>query len=208
MIVTEVKKVRNNVYVKFNNSEELIIPYEIFVHNYLAIEDKLSSKERKSLEEKIEVFKIKQSSFRYLSGRNHSKKELKLKLLKKKYNKLLIENVLLDLEEKEFLNDRKFAEDYFKVQQKKKRGLLKIKASLFQKGVNRNIVEDVANSPNNDDKFLCSATEIATKKKKQLENRNFSNFELKKKLYRFLLSRGFTGDIINKTLDQLKLEVE
>ncbi|PID59699.1 MAG: hypothetical protein CR986_05375 [Ignavibacteriae bacterium] len=204
--VTEVKKVRNNVYVKFCNSEQLIIPYEIFTRNYLAVDDELSSNERKNLEEKIEIFKIKQSSFRYLSRRNHSKQELKLKLLKKKYDNSLIDNVLLELEEKEFLNDRKYVEDFFKVQQSKKKGLLKIKASLFQKGVDRNIIEKVINNLCDEQKFLESAKIIAQKKIEQLSYKNYTNTELKKKIYQFLLSRGFTGNIILEVINELKLK--
>ena len=113
MRIIDVVKKRSKVTVFLDNDESLIIPYDLFLKNTLFVDDELTEEQKRSLEEKIELYKIKQSSFIYLSGRNHSKYELKLKLLKKCYNKDLIDITLSDLERLNYLNDKEFAKQYF-----------------------------------------------------------------------------------------------
>jgi regulatory protein len=206
MRVTEVRKKGNNVYVKFDNLDELIVPYEVFVHNYIVKNDEISSERKLELEKIIELFKIKQSSFRYLSGRNHSRYELYLKLLKKKYNKQFIINTLDELEKTKLVDDCEFAKDYFSLQIKKKKGLLKIKADLFKKGVKREIIEEIVNNSADETEFLNSAKLLAERKLEQLQKRSLEKIKIKQKIFQYLAGRGFTTDIISRILNQLEFE--
>ncbi len=205
MKVTQVRRKGNNVFVVFDLDEQVIIPYELFVHNYLAKDDELSNNQINKLLEKIEIYKIKQSSFRYLSGRNHCRYELKLKLLKKKYSKFHIENVLDDLEKKQLLSDKNFAKDFFLQQQKKKKGLLKIKSALMQKGVNSEIIEETVLELSDNQIFLEQAEKLIEKKLKEIQKKDLTEIQRKQKLYQFLATRGFTSDIIREVLNKLKL---
>jgi regulatory protein len=205
MRVTEVRKKGNNVYVKFDNLNELIVPYEVFVHNYIVKNDEITNERKLELEKIIELFKIKQSSFRYLSGRNHSRYELYLKLLKKKYNKQFIQSTLDELEQNKFIDDKEFAIDYFSIQVKRKRGLLKIKADLFKKGVKREIIEEVVSNSENETEFLKSAKILADRKLEQLKKRNVKEIEMKQKIFQYLAGRGFTTDLISKVLNHLEI---
>lgn len=206
MRVTEVRKKGNNVYVNFDNLDELIVPYEVFVHNYIVKNDEISNERKLELEKIIELFKIKQSSFRYLSGRNHSRYELYLKLLKKKYNKQFIINTLDELEKTKLVDDGEFAKDYFSLQIKKKKGLLKIKADLFKKGVKREIIEEIVNNSENETEFLNSAKLLAERKLEQLQKRSLEKIKIKQKIFQYLAGRGFTTDIISRILNQLEFE--
>ena len=204
MIVTEVRKKGNNVYVKFDNYDELIVPYEVFVHNYIVKNDEVTEERKLELEKIVELYKIKQSSFRYLSGRNHSRYELYLKLLKKKYNKQFILNTLDELEKTKLIDDKEFANDYFSLQVKKKWGLLKIKADLFRKGVKRDIIEEVVNNSTDVTEFLNSAKLLAERKLVQLQKRNSDKAKFKQKIFQYLAGRGFTTAIISQVLNQLE----
>ncbi len=204
MIVTEVRKKGNNVYVKFDNYDELIVPYEVFVHNYIVKNDEVTQERKLELEKIVELYKIKQSSFRYLSGRNHSRYELYLKLLKKKYNKQFILNTLDELEKTKLIDDKEFANDYFSLQVKKKWGLLKIKADLFRKGVKRDIIEEVVNNSTDVTEFLNSAKLLAERKLVQLQKRNSDKAKFKQKIFQYLAGRGFTTAIISQVLNQLE----
>ena len=206
MVVNEVRRKGNNVYVLFNNDKKMAIPYDVFLKNYLSIDDIVTEKIISELEVKVELYRIKQSSFRYLSGRNHSKYELKIKLLKKKYNRALIESVLQDLERQQLINDVEFSNLYFRSQLRKKRGLLRIKAELFKKGINREIVEETVRGHEDDDNFLESAKAVAGKKYNILSKRNLNNKQINQKIYHFLISRGFTSNIIVETMKHLELE--
>ncbi len=204
MIVTEVRKKGNNVYVKFDNYDELIVPYEVFVHNYIVKNDEVTQERKLELEKIVELYKIKQSSFRYLSGRNHSRYELYLKLLKKKYNKQFILNTLDELEKTKLIDDKEFAKDYFSLQVKKKWGLLKIKSELFKKGVKRDIIEEVVNNSTDVTEFLNSAKLLAERKLVQLQKRNSDKAKFKQKIFQYLAGRGFTTAIISQVLNQLE----
>lgn len=206
MIVKEVTRKRNTVIVSLDNNDKLLVPYDVFLKNYLSIDEEISEKRLNKIVTESSLYRIKQSSFRYLSGRNHSKYELKIKLQKKQYDISLIQKVLVDLERQGLLNDTEFANNYYNSQLKRKRGLLQIKANLSKKGVSREIVESVSQRLNNDEEFIVSAKEIAEKKIKLLLRRNLEDKVIKQKVFQFLASRGFTTNIIMEALNQLKFE--
>jgi len=205
MVVSDVIRKRSKVTVKFDNDDEIIIPYDVYLKKYLSKNDIVTKKELKELEQEIEIYLIKQSSFRYLSGRNHSKKELELKLFKKNYNRSLVNSVINDLERQNLVNDENFAEEFFIAQQKRKRGLLKIKAELFKKGINREIIDFVSSKHHEDSIFWESAKLVAAKKYISLKKRNIESRKIKEKMYRFLSGRGFSPEIVQETIKGLEI---
>lgn len=206
MVVSEVIRKRNKVTIKFDDSTELIVPYDIYLKKYLSQNDVITKKELEELKKEIEIYLIKQSSFRYLTGRNHSKYELKLKLLKKDYKKSLVKTIIDDLERQNLLNDEHFAEEFFISQQKRKRGFLKIKSELFRKGISRGIIENVSNNHKDDTIFLESAKLIAAKKYQSLVKRNIEDRSIIEKMYRFLLGRGFSPEIVKKIIKEVEMD--
>lgn len=206
MIVKERVRRGNTVIVNLDNDDKLIVPYDVFLKNYLSVDDEISEEQKVKIETESSLYRIKQSSFRYLSGRNHSKFELKIKLQKKQYDISLIEKVLIDLERQGLLNDEQYAHSYFNVQLNRKRGLLQIKANLNKKGISREIIESVTHNLSNDDDFIANAKDIAEKKIKLLSKRKIENKVVKQKVFQFLASRGFTTNIIMETLKQLEID--
>ena len=71
-----------------------------------------------------------------LSRREHSRKELYLKLTKRFESKEDINFNLDRLEEKNLLSDSRFAEEYVQARRKKGFGPIKISAELEKRGVN------------------------------------------------------------------------
>lgn len=206
MRVTNVLKKKNKVIVSFDQDEDLIFPYDLFFEHTLFENDNITEKEREIFSDKIQIYLIKQSSFRYLSGRNHSKYELKLKLLKKQYNKELIQVVLSYLERLNYLDDIIFTNYYFKSRLKKKKGIGLIKAELSKKGVSRDIIEEIAIEFLDDPIQEESSLYISEKKLKVLRRKKLSNIQLKQKIFQFLSYKGFSTDIIKTTIDKLNIE--
>ncbi len=206
MIVTKVVKKRSKVTVYFDNEESLVIPYELFLKNTLFVDDILTEIELSKLKDKVEVYKIKQSSFVYLSGRNHSKYELKLKLLKKNYNKQLIELILSDLEALNYLDDREFAKQYINAKLKKNKGIRLIKLELSKKGVKREIIEEVSAKFLDDPRMKEAAKFLSEKKLKILQRKDQTNLQIKQKLFSFLSNKGFTPEIVKEAINNLKLD--
>lgn len=204
MIVIDVVKKRNNILVTFDNQEDILIPSALYTHLFLAKDDVLTEEQLTDIKKRIDYYKIKQNAYRYLSGRNHSKYELKTKLLRKKYQKSLIESVISDLENLGYLNDEKFALDYFKYQKGKNKGFLKIKSELIRKGIDRNILDGIEIDNNDLNDFYESAKKIADKKYLQLSQRKIDKSKISSKIYQSLLSKGFTIEIITEVMNDLK----
>ncbi|MEE9431672.1 MAG: regulatory protein RecX [Melioribacteraceae bacterium] len=206
MTVTNVTKKKNKVIVSFDEDEDLIFPYELFLKNTLFEDDEVTEKERETYSNEIQLYLIKQNSFRYLSGRNHSKFELKVKLLKKKYNKELIEVILNELEDLKYLDDKEFANYYFKIKLKRKKGVRLIQAELSKKGVRREIIEEVSLDFIDDPILEKSALIISEKKLLVLKRKDLSKSQLRQKVFQFLMRKGYSTEIIKSTIDKLKFE--
>jgi regulatory protein len=208
MTVSEIRKKGNNVKVLLSNGDELSIPYDVYQKNYFSPGDSITETQRSELLTDSEKYLIRQNSFRYLSGRNHSRFELKLKLAKKKYDKMLIENVLTNLTEEGFLDDRLFAEEYIKSKLNRNIGPLKIKSELFKKGIDREILNAVFADSFDEDIAYEKALIAAEKRYSNLKGRTIDDKKIKLKLYSFLTSKGFTAEIIKSVLEKLELSDE
>jgi len=207
MNVSELKKKGNFVHIKFENSESIKIPYELFVKHNLYVGDEISEEKFEKLTEQIRIYQIKQSAFRYLGLRNHSKSELKLKLIKKGYEKSLINKSLNDIDRLGYLNDKKFAEEFFNYQVKRKKGLYKIKAELIKKGIDRKIIKEISDEFIDHPEFENSINQLVTKKLKLYQNKKYSKIQIKQKLYLFLTQKGYSADLIQKSLDRKLKEI-
>ncbi|MCB0732818.1 MAG: RecX family transcriptional regulator, partial [Ignavibacteriae bacterium] len=102
--------------------------------------------------------------------------------------------------------DEEFAKNFYKNQLRKKRGVLKIKADLYKKGVNRNLIEKIIRENINTEDFIESAKILANKKINMLKKRDIPEVKIKQKVFQFLASRGFTSEVINKTLKIVEME--
>lgn len=146
---------------------------------------------------------VKKKALNLLSRRDHSKKELKYKLIKRGFSAEKIEDILQELINDGYLNDKKFAEEWIKNRiNKKPRGKNLIKAELLEKGVDKKIIETKLNNLLDPDKEKQMA-EILTDK--WLNKRNCKNKETKEKLYRYLKNKGFNDEIIRKIITDINL---
>ena len=136
---------------------------------------------------------LRERALRLLARREHSRFELARKLGQAGFAQHDI-NVLLDeFEEKNWLSDSRFAES-FVADHRARAGSVKLAYDLRQRGVSDAIIEDVLSK--NRDSELERAREVWRKKFRSApENAN----ETVKQM-RFLQGRGFTAEVIRKTL--------
>ena len=206
MMVVDLKKKRSFVNISFDNSELISVPYEIFLKNNMYIGDEVSPVLVARLKEQSQLYLIKQSAYRYLGNRNHSRSELKNKLLKKGFEKEQISTALKDLIRLGYLDDAQFAKSFFTLKLKQKKGPNRIKAELFTKGVDRKIIDLVIKDFIDDDQILNSVNELVIKKYNFLKTKEYSKIQIKQKVYQFLLSRGFTSELIRKSIETILKE--
>ena len=202
MILTSVRKFRNKIILHFDNFETLEIAYEVYLNSGLIKGDEVDKKKIEKLKYENEFFQTKSSAYRYLGNRNHSSFELRVKLSKKGYQKLIIEKVIKDLSAKGYIDDQKFTESFVKNRiEKRKEGIVKINSELRKKGISNEIISDVINNFTDDPIHLQNAFQLARKKYQSLKNKDLDFQKLKGRLFNFLKGKGYTTEIILKVLD-------
>jgi regulatory protein len=199
-----VKKNNRDIIILFDNGEDLFLSKEILLKSGLRKNDELSEENISSLIEENKKFYIKQAAFRYLGKRIHSTDELKLKLRQKKYDGALIDSVISDLKNSNYLDDCDFASRFADEKIKTKSwGRLKIESELRKKGISSQIISEALENKFLRGSEIDSAKELAAKKIKILSGRGLEKEKIKEKLFSFLYSRGYDYETSKETVDSL-----
>jgi regulatory protein len=139
----------------------------------------------------------------WLLGRQaYSTAQVKEKLLKKEVSPDIITQVLEKLKDYRFLDDARFAEQYVQSRQKRK-GKIALKLELRRKGIDEELAETTL-AELSDDTQLETALGLLQKQLPRLQTGDAH--KRYGKAYAFLARRGFTSDVIRKTLDVVKLQ--
>ncbi len=202
MIITRLVKKGKNVIVEVDGTDEFLIREEIVYKAGLRKNDELNEEKLEGLIRQSSLIKIKEKALDLLSRRPHSSRELKTKLIKKGFDPVQIDSVIRELKEKRYLNDFEFAKLLAEEKiGKKKKGLNLVKKALIEKGIDRNIIDEILNSYANNEILYENALISAGKKIASLDYKNLTENELKNKVRRFLNSRGYDRDTIEKVIN-------
>ena len=145
--------------------------------------------------------------FRILSRRDHSRKELKDKAYKKGYSGSYIDEILDEFEEKEYIDDRKFALKYTADKfEFNDWGPYKIRTQLFKKGISKAVVEECIRKSFATEDIKESMVALIRKKKKRYQRE--PKEKRKKKIFDFLLRKGYDSDHIFKHIDELLMIID
>jgi len=205
MIVSRIeKKDARNVVIHFDNDEVLFLSVDIFYKSGLKKNDEISDDRFSSLIKENRLFHIKQRAFRYLGRRQHSTSELRIKLKQKGYETELINEVLDDLKNKNYLDDTEFAKIFVEEKIKLKLwGEQKLRSELIKRGIKPEVISDVLRNIISDEDKLNNVMTVASKKYDTLRNRKLDKDVIKKKLNTFLNSRGYDYAVIKEVCDEL-----
>ena len=136
-------------------------------------------------------------AFRCLGNREHSRREVIVKLERKQFEPEVIERTLRKLVELGQLDDRSFAANYIRSRSKKKpSGYYKLKYELLQKGISEETIREVLEDYDNSTHCLNAAM-------KKLPLLKGDDRCRKNKMHRFLLNRGFDNHTIRETIDRI-----
>ena len=130
-----------------------------------------------------------------LSRREHSRKELFLKLINRFESQEEINLTLDKLEGKNLLSDSRFAEEYVQARRKKGFGPIKISAELEKRGVYETLISKEIDKFDDWEKIA----ELSFKKK--FPNGVSKDFRELQKQKNFLSNKGFTFYQIESVLD-------
>ena len=151
---------------------------------------------------------IKSKVFKYLARREHSRKELFDKLERKDYEPAEINYVLNELTDKGYIDDTRFAETWIRHRlERKPRGPHLIRAELKNKGVDPDIRDKLLAKLMPPRKEFEVALGLAESwlAKRTISDSEEENFELRKKLFRYLSQKGFHRSTAKKIAIELNL---
>lgn len=141
-------------------------------------------------------------AFLLLKYRQRSEKEISDRLRKKKYSEEIIKQTIDFLREKKFIDDAVFARAWIKERLARAIGPRRLSQELRLKGIDKQVIE----SNLSEAKEYYSETETI----RGLAERRFNALKdldpraAKRRVYAFLLRRGFTPDAVIDTIDQLE----
>jgi regulatory protein len=142
----------------------------------------------------------KKIAYSFLSYRQRSKKELTKKLKDKKISESGIDKIIKLLEEQKFINDSTYAKIYLESKiRNKPMGKRLLQNKLFEKGIDKDTAEKTLNENYSEEKEIESAKKLLEKYSKKIKGKDLS--EKKQKCYRYLISRGFDFEIVNKVMN-------
>ena len=141
---------------------------------------------------------------RLLLHHSRTKFELERKLIIKAYSPEICAQVIHQLSEWGYLDDKKFAENYILSLKNKGIGKRKVYYSLLNKGITTELATETTEIEINREKEIEQLAKAAEKKalyllKKTEDIYNINN--VKGKLYRFLMGRGFPPSEIKGWID-------
>lgn len=151
--------------------------------------------------ESEQKFAAREYFFRILSRRDHSRKELKDKAYKKGYSGSYINVILDEFEQKEYINDRKFALKYTADKfEFNNWGPYKIRNQLFKKGISKSVVEECIVEVFGPSAVKDSMRDLILKKRKSYQRE--PDHKRKKKIFDFLMRKGYNSNDILKHMDE------
>ncbi|MBT3188946.1 MAG: RecX family transcriptional regulator [Anaerolineae bacterium] len=142
----------------------------------------------------------------FLSYRSRSSREIRQNLRKYEVPEPLIEPVIERLEEKNFLNDKEFAQNWVENRNTfRPRGRRALSIELRQKGISDETIQTTLDELVDEEKLVYQA---GIKKARKLARRELEWQDFRKKLAAFLARRGFNYGIFSPLLSQLWEEVQ
>ncbi|MDO8573210.1 MAG: RecX family transcriptional regulator [Candidatus Daviesbacteria bacterium] len=149
-----------------------------------------------------EVGKLIEKMYRWFGLRQHSEKEVRDYFRRKTFSQLVIDAVVDVLKKKGMIDDLIFAKAWTEARRRsKQKGIRAIKAELFQKGIAKEIIEEVVSSRSS----AVSEEDLAklALEKKMRTWRNLDPQKFKQKAYEFLMRKGFEYEVIKGIIEKL-----
>ncbi len=144
--------------------------------------------------------KARDYAFFLLKFRLRSENELLQRLKLKKIPEETIKEVASFLKEKRFIDDHVFASAWINSRLKRPLGLRRIKQELRQKGVDKEIIE-AQTAKLEDYSEVETVLDLARGRLNRLKG--IDQVSAKRRIYAFLLRRGFSPEVVIDTLNQL-----
>ena len=205
IVIQKKNKSRFSIYDK----EQFIIGVSdhTITHHRLKIGVQIDSNLYHKLVESEKKWEVREYLLRLLTRRDHASQELKLKALKKGYEASYINDSIKNLEQKGYIDNskfaRKFAHDKFEFN---RWGPEKIKMELLKKEIDMNSISFALKSISKKDKIGDALSQLVLKRKARILREPPE--KRKKKLFDFLIRKGYDYSDVSNEIDYLLKQIE
>ncbi|ENZ36111.1 MULTISPECIES: recombination regulator RecX [Clostridium] len=200
-IITKIeiqKKNKERVNIYLDEEYAFSISAELVYKENLKVKDVVDIEKLKSVADKESYLRCKNSALKIIERSYKTEKEVIEKLQMKGYEQNHIEASIEFLKEYKFLNDDYYAEAFIKDKLNSK-GSQRIKQDLIKKGIPRDKIEEKLEGI---DKIAekNTARVLANKKLRIIQKSENDTYKISGKLYRFLISKGYTYDVVKEVV--------
>jgi len=199
--IEEQKRNKDRVNIYIDDEYAFSLSREVLIKEGIKLKEKVDIEKIKKAAKEDNYMKCKSAALRIIERTHKTEKEIRERLLKREYDIETINRTISFLKEYNLLNDENYAKMYIK-DKSKSQGKKKIKYDLLRKGLDDNLIEkEIAKIDSDEEEDI--AYNLANKKYNILRKRENDNYKLSQKLYRFILSKGYSYDIASKVIKKL-----
>ncbi len=201
MIITSIeeqkKKGRFNIFL---DGEFAFGLYKETIYDFgLRTKDELTEQKAEEIKSYDEINFGKKVAMSYLNYKQRTEKEVLKKLHSHKLSDSSIDTIINFLKSFKFINDESYAKLFVESKKLlKPEGRKSLKIRLAQKGINKEITDRSVQENYSEEEEFIKAKELYGKYKKKVKGKN--EMDKKQKCYRFLLSKGFSYDLISSVM--------
>lgn len=191
-----------NFIIEFESGEKLSISYDSYEAYKLSTGIDLDDFLLEKLREEDQFIFARKKALNFIDYKARSEFEVKKKLRSLGVEDPVINLVIDDLVKKSYLDDSQYAREFLRqCLELKKYSLLLSRQKLYQKGISKDIIDKLFENDNLDIINIENARYQAEKKSR---NKDLSDRKIFQKVYRYLLSKGFSYEISKQVLDELR----
>lgn len=200
-IITKIeiqKKNKERVNIYIDEEFAFAVSAELIYKHNLKVKSQVDYNKLKIIADEENKIKCRYAAIRIIERFYKTEKELKEKLFQKGYDEEAILSAIEFLREYNYINDNNYTKSYV-TDKIKSQGQKKILYDLKRKGVDEELIKATLSNVDEDDEIEV-ATSIAEKKYNILSKRENDSYKLNQKLFRYLLSKGYTYEIAKKAI--------
>lgn len=192
------KRNKERVNLFLDGEYAFAISAELVYKEGLKVNYEIDSEKIRKISEAENLIKCKESALRTIGKSYKTEKEMRDKLKVKGYDEESINKSIEFLKEYNYINDKNYAKAFIN-DRSKSMGSQKIKYSLINKGISKEIIdEELLNLNKENEKKI--ALDIAKKKLIMIKKKENDNYKISGKLYRYLISKGYENAIVTEIL--------
>ncbi len=201
------KRTKEWYLIYLNDGREILSYIDFIVKFKVKVGKQLTEEQIKEMKSESEVILAKEIAYRFISYKPRTLKEVSDKLKAKGFQSDLVSKVVEELKNYGFINDLEYARNFVLNRSRSKTlGELALRRELLSKGISSEIIDEVLSERENLIDEFEIALDLAQGKLKQiksLKKRKKGRDEYKRRIYEFLLRRGFKFETINRVMREI-----